>query len=76
MADYLFGVVEGSGAAGQHLVAAVAPAVFASCSVENIAVVGDKNYFESQNYLVCENLTDDLYYLEIESPHKKASFHC
>ena len=76
MTGYLFGVVEGSGAAGQHLVAAVAPAVFASCSVENIAVVGDKNYFESQNYLVCENLTDDLYYLEIESPHKKASFHC
>jgi len=76
MVGYLFGAVEDSGAAEQHLVAAVAPAVFASCSVENIAVVGDKNYFESQNYLVCENLKGGLCYLEIESPHKKASFRC
>jgi len=50
--------------------------VLASYSVENIVAVDDKNYFESQSYLACENLKDGLCYLETESPHKKASFHC
>ena len=56
------------------MVAAVAPAVFASCSVENIAVVDDKNYFENQSYLACENLKDGLCYLETEAAEKTVAF--
>ena len=49
---------------------------FASCFVGNIVAVAGKNYFENQNYLACENLTDSLYYLETENHHRRALFHC
>tara|TARA_Y100000004_G_scaffold147510_1_gene168721 strand:- start:36 stop:230 length:195 start_codon:yes stop_codon:yes gene_type:complete len=50
--------------------------VVASCFVENIVAVAGKNYFENQNYLVCGNLKDGLYYLETENLHRRALFHC